>query len=233
MKYLGGKSRISKKIHNVILENCRNINAKTFVSLFCGAGSIEVLMAPHFDKIICNDAHKYLIALWQALQDGWIPPENLSKEEYLYIKNHKEENPALTAFAGFGCSYGGMFFSTYARDSVGTNYAACAKKGLLRDIEALKDATFICADYRDVKIPKESIVYADPPYRGTRGYTTGNFDSDEFWKYMRQISKDHLVFISEQSAPDDFECIWEIEVKRILNKNKGKAMKEKLFKYRN
>ena len=31
------------------------------------------------------------------------------------------------------------------------------------------------------------------------------FDSEAFWEYMRQISQHNQVFISEQTAPDDFE----------------------------
>lgn len=73
----------------------------------------------------------------------------------------------------------------------------------------LTTAQFTCQDYRDVIIPNNSIVYADPPYNNTTGYGKDKFNSDEFWKYMRIISKNNKVFISEQTAPNDFKCVWE------------------------
>lgn len=48
---------------------------------------------------------------------------------------------------------------------------------------------------------------------------------------MRKISKNNSVFISELTAPDDFESIWEKPFKRSLDKNKenGFSSTEKLF----
>ena len=71
-------------------------------------------------------------------------------------------------------------------------------------MDNLMTAQFNCQDYRDVIIPNNSIVYADPPYNNTTGYGKDKFNSDEFWEYMRVISKNNKVFISEQTAPDDF-----------------------------
>ena len=46
---------------------------------------------------------------------------------------------------------------------------------------------------------------------------------------MRELSKYHMVFISEQEAPDDFICIWEREVGRtVIPKAIPKSI-EKLF----
>ena len=78
---------------------------RPFVSLFCGGCAIEAKVKA--DIKICNDVHPYLIAMWKGLQNGWTPPDAISKEEYQYIKAHKDENPALTGFVGFGCSFGG------------------------------------------------------------------------------------------------------------------------------
>ena len=109
-----------------------------------------------------------------------------------------------------------------------------AKKSLLKDMIYLPDAEFTCLDYRDVDIPNGSIVYADPPYANTTTYQGQKFDSEAFWEYMRQISKHNQVFISEQTAPDDFECIWEKPFTRTLDRNKDNQFKvvEKLFTYK-
>ena len=49
---------------------------------------------------------------------------------------------------------------------------------------------------------------------------------------MREWSKDNIVLISEENAPDDFECIWEQEVSRSLNVANKTKVTEKLFEYK-
>lgn len=203
---------------------------KTFVSLFCGGCAIETKLAPHFENVICNDLHPYLIAMYQALQNGYDLPENISEEQYRYIREHKDEDKALAGFVGFGCSFGAKWFGSYAQNKRGDNYAKRGRNAIMRDFENLKTAKFTCADYRNVDIPDGSIVYADPPYAGTTGYSTGRFDSAEFWEYMRKISEKNTVFISEQQAPDDFVCVWHKEILRMLNSNNKRSKSvEKLF----
>lgn len=249
MQYLGGKSRISRRISEVIqyeisrreITNCeinRGEDNRTcvrggqcLVSLFCGTCSVESKLASYFDKLILNDKHEYLIAMLKAAQNGYEFPDAISWEEYQYIKDHKAENPALTGFVGFGCSFGGKFFGGYARNKTGTNYAAQSKRSLLKYMENLMRAEFTCLDYRAVELPHGCVVYCDPPYDGTTGYSVGKFNSAEFWEYMREISKDHLVFISEQTAPSDFVKIWSKPFTRTIDVNKNNQIKatEKLF----
>ena len=163
-----------------------------------------------------------------------MPPDVVTKEEYYRVKANMDENPALTGFVGFGCSFGGKWWGGLASNKKGDNYCARAERSLLKDLPGVKNATFTCLDYRDVEIPDGAIVYADPPYANTTGYTLGQFDTNEFWDYMRQLSKRCEVYISEESAPDDFECIWSQELTRTLDYNKSNQPKkvEKLFKYK-
>ena len=176
--------------------------------------------------------------MWRALQDGWIPPEEISKEQYKYIKEHKDENMALSGFVGFGCSFGGKWFGGLASNKRGDNYCRRANKSVLKDMGGLQNATFLCLDYKDVEIPQGAIVYADPPYDKTTGYSLGDFDSNEFWDYARKLSETNIVLISEEKAPDDFVSIWHKEQKRMIdNVNKNIFTKtENLFvhkKYEN
>ena len=232
MRYQGGKSRIATSIA-VAIERERESN-QTFVSLFCGSCSVEAKLAPHFNRVICNDKHEYLIEMLKGVQNGYELPEQITEEQYKYIKSHKDKDKILTGFVGFGCSFGGKFFGGYARNKEQTNYALQSKKSLLKDMINLPNAEFTCLDYRDVDIPNGSIVYADPPYANTTTYQGQKFDSEAFWEYMRQISKHNQVFISEQTAPDDFECIWEKPFTRTLDRNKDNQFKvvEKLFTYK-
>lgn len=255
MQYQGGKSRIANNIKEVVLDeisrwkeqnfsfDCINnrerererVSNGTLVSLFCGTCSVESKLSPFFNKVICNDINEYLVEMLKGVQSGYGLPESISEEEYQYIKNHKDEDKVLTGFVAFGCSFGGKFFGGYARNKTNTNYALQSKKSLLKDMTTLETAEFTCKDYREVVIPKGSVVYCDPPYDNTTPYSSiEKFNSQEFWEYMRKISQDNLVFISEQNAPDDFECIWEKPFTRTLDRNKDNQFKvtEKLFKWK-
>lgn len=231
MRYQGGKTLSAKNISKEIL--LRKGDADTFVSLFCGACSVEARLAPHFNKVICNDNHEYLIALLKGVQDGYELPDSISREQYKYIRDNKDEDKVLTGFVGFGCSFGAKWFGGYAYNSTNRNYASESKRALLRDNEYLKNVEFTCKDYRDVELPSEGgcIVYADPPYYKTTQYSTGDFDTNAFWNYMREISQSHLVFISELEAPEDFVPIWEKPVTRVIDVNKSNYFQvcEKLY----
>lgn len=241
MRYSGGKTRISNQISSEI--NKRENDKKAFVSLFCGGLSVEVRLAPYFDRVICNDKQEYLIELYKALQNGWLPPEELTADEYKYIKEHKDENKALTAFAGFGCSFGGKWFGGYGRHGVKDHHALersmCqeSRRALLRDIEVLKNAEFTCLDYKDVELPDGCVIYADPPYRNKMSAfgLKEQFNSDEFWDWCREKSKTHSIYVSELVAPDDFVAIWERPVLRQLANCNAENFKatEKLFTIKN
>lgn len=237
MHYLGGKYQIMKPIAEIINNYLseKSEEERNFVSLFVGAGNVEQWI--HCKKLL-NDKHPYLIAMWKDLQNGREFPREISVEEYKYVRENKDEDPGLTGFVGFGCSFSGKWWGGYARGA-NRSYADDAMRGLNKKINngILLNSTFTCKDYKDVVIPDGSVVYCDPPYYGTTRFTTnvlGKFNNKEFWEYMRQISKNNIVLISELIAPDDFECIWSKNRKlNMANKNGIKQVKiEKLFKYK-
>ena len=169
-------------------------------------------------KKILNDKHEYLIEMLRAVQNGYELPDTVSAEQYRYIREHRDDDKALSGFVGFACSFGGKWFGSYARGK-DENYAAEGKHSMMRKMQGLQNAEFLCMDYRDVPIPENAVVYADPPYAGTTGYTVGKFDSAGFWEYMRVLSEKHLVFISEQTAPEDFIPIWTKRYRRNMGNN--------------
>lgn len=83
---------------------------------------------------------------------------------------------------------------------------------------------------------KDCLIYCDPPYQGTTSYKTGTIDHSKFWEWCRMKSKNNLVFVSEYSAPEDFECVWEGELKTNFASQRSEATHnatEKLFRIRN
>ena len=234
MQYFGGKVRISKNlalfINNQLKEN------QTFVDLFCG--SCNVISKIDNNRLrIANDKHYYLIEMWKELQKGWLPPKSLTKEEYKYIKNNKDEKPYLTAFVGFGCSFAGKWFGGYAYSDK-RNYCLNAYNSVLNKLKNLKNVMFYNLDYSEVDIPKGSFVYCDIPYKNATPYCkkeVGEFNHEEFYQWVRENSNKYEIYVSEykENVPNDFEIVWEQNSKKdIRNKN---GIKEKtievLMKY--
>lgn len=236
MQYLGSKSKIAKKILPIILKGATA--QTTFIDMFCGGANLVDKIDIPLKKKIAVDNDAYLISMWSQLQNGWQPPDNITKEQYINIRNLNKNptnfgtigtiNPATTCFVGYLCSFGGKWWGGYAANSKGDNYAARAKRVLLKQIENLKDVEFKLSDYWNVEIPENSIVYCDPPYEGTTEYKT-KFDHNKFWDWVRETSKKHPVYISEYNAPPDFKCLLEIPVKTVLDKNSQKPRVERLF----
>lgn len=230
MRYFGGKQRICKEIAHIINEH--RLPHSTFLSPFVGGGWVETLI---HDPKICSDNHTYLIQMYQALQQGWMPPQNISQEQYEHIKLHPNEQPPLTGFVGFGCSFAGKWFGGYAKDKTNRNFCRNAYKSILKKMNGFHHTQFLYQDYKN-HTPINYTIYSDPPYQNKTQYRTGNFnkgsfDTEEFWNIMRIWSTTNLVFISEYNAPPDFIPIWTKSKKLdILDKNNAKKETlEKLF----
>lgn len=88
IKYMGSKSRIAKDIVPIIQKYIDNNNITTYIEPFAGGCNV-------IDKIKCenkqaNDSNEYLIAFWQALQQGWnLLDIHMTKELYDDIKSNK------------------------------------------------------------------------------------------------------------------------------------------------
>lgn len=93
------------------------------------------------------------------------------------------------------------------------------------------DVKKICAyslNYYEVPIPDNSLVYADPPYKGVEGFNGATFDNDVFWEWCR--TRDFPVYVSEYNAPKDFDCIMIKEAQKIFGATSNRRfVEEKLF----
>jgi len=230
---MGSKNRIAKYILPIILKE-RKEN-QFYVEPFVGGCNI-------IDKVkglrIGNDINFYLIEMYKSLQNNWIPPKTVTKIEYNQVRQNKDNfPPELVGYYGVCCSYSGKWFGGYAGETktkIGTirNYIDESYRNLLDQISSIKDIKFYSKNYYDLDIPKNSIIYCDPPYQGTTKYAN-DFDYVKFWNWIRETSVSSKVFISEYNAPNDFECIWQKEVTSSLSANGkiggNKNSIEKLF----
>ncbi len=227
MRYQGSKRRLAKHIFPIILENRKDnqLYVEPFVG---GCNSIQHVEGRRWG----NDSHFELIEMWKAVQSGWIPPLNVSESDYLQIKNNQDLfDPALVGFVGFGCSFGGKWWGGYARDSKLRNYADQSSRALVKQSKLIEDVEFTSMSYDDMKFKEESIIYCDPPYANTTKYKD-SFDSEKFYEWCRQKkSEGHTVFVSEYTAPKDFELVFEKEQSSALPVGTSSLVRvEKLYR---
>ena len=76
-----------------------------------------------------------------------------------------------------------------------------------------------------IDTPKdETVIYLDPPYKGTAKYKV-DINHDDLYNYVRMSG--YPVFMSEYNAP--FNCVMEIEHRATLSKTMNNVVTEKLF----
>jgi DNA adenine methylase len=210
MRYLGGKSRIAKQLAAVI-DQYREPGQWVW-DPFCGGLSMAAALSAK-GPVLASDANPALIALYQAVRDGWQPPTEVSREQYAAARQLPDSDP-LKAFCGFGCSFGGVWFAGQAAPRYNTarvprlySMESSSANILRRDVPKVPE--FAMIDFLAVE-PHDSgmVLYLDPPYRGTTGYAaTGPFDHARFDARARQWAEFGPVFVSEYDFPGGIE-VW-------------------------
>ena len=180
------------------------------------------------------DINPYLIDALLSIRDHHadLPKNNTEFTEDDYLKLRNNDSYKYKGFAGFAYSYGGKWLGGWRRDRLNKrDYVNEAYKNAIKQSPKLKDVIFKNTEYINLEIPKNSLIYCDPPYEGTTGYNNKTFNHNIFWNWCRQKTNEgHTVFISEYNAPPDFECIWSKPICSSLTKDTGeKQGTEKLF----
>lgn len=209
MIYMGSKNRLSKHLIPII-QSYITSDTVAYIEPFVGGGNV-------IDKIKCDrrigyDADKYVVATLSALRDGWIPPYEVSKEEYVDIKNNKDNyDDCLVGYIGYELSFGAKWFGGYVkRDNLKHRGDIYSYKSCMKQAPNLTGVEFIHRRFQDLDIDsiKGCVIYCDPPYKGTTKYKTEDFPYNEYYEWVRELSKDNIVLCSEYNMSDDFECIW-------------------------
>ena len=177
----------------------------------------------------------------QSDNDLSIAPDVCTFEHYSDVREdrklgtHKYSKEYI-ALIGYCASYGGRYFDGgYGRDSKGGRSIYNERlKNFRTQIPDLNDIEFRCCDYKDFADYKDCLFYFDPPYRNTKQYSKQSIDYDEFYDFLRKLSENNIVLVSEYNMPDDFKCIWQKE-RKVLQKSDrvtGEKAVEKLFEIR-
>lgn len=221
MQYLGGKTRLAKKIAEEVarLKGDRAV----YIEPFVGGGSVFAAVAPLFEQAIACDVHPDLIQLWSEVATGWTPPTHLTEAEWRDLRDGGGVS-ALRGFAGFGCSFGGRFFEGYARGA--GDYARQAASAIERKRAAFASAIHIIrTSYAELTpmMGPSVVAYCDPPYAGTKGYSkTAPFDHEHFWTTADEWRRrGALVLVSEYSAPEGWARVAEWPRKQTMRDPDG------------
>ena len=229
MWYVGSKEKLSKELVPIIQSYVDNNGGGKYLEPFCGSCAI-------IEKIKCEtkiacDIKAELIALLKEVQTNGVKnfPSTISREEYTDVRNNRDNFPLwYVGLVGFCASYNAKFFGGYANNiktKIGRirNYTDESIRNLCRQAPRLKGIKFAHTDFRN--LPKDKlknyVIYCDIPYRNSTKYSTKDFPYEDFYTWCRELCKDNIILVSEYNMPDDFECIWEKEVKTSLHNNRG------------
>jgi DNA adenine methylase len=234
MRYMGGKQRIAKQLLSVMLKY-RPLDSQLWVEPFVGGGG---MIRNVTGNRLGADINPYVIKALEYVRDTPLDkiPYWITEHEYEVMRKNKKLD-GLTSYVGSSLSFGGKGFDVYARRVRGSknNIDEGLKNSIRAKISAaklkkdIKGVKLLCCAYDELDIPSKSIVYCDPPYKGTTGYGF-DFDHDKFWKWVERVSKTNRVFVSEYSAPKKFKSLIDIPSFVCLNANAPPIQHtEKLF----
>lgn len=234
MRYIGGKVRMAKQLTD-FLKSVRKPN-QIYVEPFVGGGAIVSLMD---GERIASDICPYLIAFYKELQQsGSFPPKTLSEERYNELKQLYKQG-VCNGEIGFGLyfvSFSGKFLGGYARDPKnGYDFSKGAYNSALKLKSGIQNVKFCCMDYRELFkiLPSNCLIYCDIPYINTTEYRF-KFNHEEYWQFIREQSNNHDIYTSSYVAPEDFNCVWQLNRKTCMNMADGRKADrtEKLFKFK-
>jgi DNA adenine methylase len=239
VRYLGGKQRQAVDVVDAILYDL-GAQPDYVLEPFCGGCSVTVEFAKRGIEVDASDAHPALIALWQAVAAGWKGPTSVTQAEFDAARELPDSDP-LKAFIGFGCSFAGVYFASFADKGEGRSSAMAAKRSLARKMKTMRPfVDFSTRSFFDI-VPSRSLrgvpIYCDPPYANTEKYRGMEpFDSLKFWRHARALAKQGaVVYVSEYTAPDWATVIYEMPRKvmsrptKVGDKRDGHGAVECLF----
>jgi len=235
MKYMGSKARHAKELLPIILKDHKP--EMWYVEPFVGgANMIDKVPTDIAPKRMGCDSNEYLIAMWQAAQQGELTYDYVDPELYADVRENKDDyQDGFVGWVAHCCSYNGKWFGGFAgklvtKEGNTRNYQDEAARAVQKQVALLGETVFKHKSVFDLSFPKPCTIYCDPPYAGTTKYKD-DFDHERFYDWCRERKKEgHNIFVSEYWMPDDFTCVWEKQVNSSLNKDVGsKKATERLY----
>lgn len=242
--YHGGKQRIGKKIAQIIVEESIDMseeegwNIKGYCEPFCGMLGVYQHIPELFEenkfklKYNAGDVNKSVIMMWKAAQKGWKPPKTVSEKKYNQLRDGSDS--AEKGYVGHQYGFGGKYFKGYAPKYGKTLDSSDASSRVVKISTKLSDVLFSYGSYEQYSNLRNCVIYCDTPYDSTEQHYRKSFDSKKFHDWCKRMSNNNIVFVSEYTAPREFEQIWSSTskltgVSKSQGKHKSKIRTEKLY----
>lgn len=219
MQYMGGKAKIAKRLVQAIMDD--GAPNDQWFEPFMGGGNVLEHAAPRFKLSIGMDAHPDLMMMWQAAAMGCTFPPFVSRE--LYESHRHERVSPLRGFMGFGASFGGKWYGGYGVSPRDGEVCRASFRSVTRQGVAFQKNEVILLRHLvgDVSPDPGAVVYCDPPYSGTTGYSTGSFNHPKLFETLKRWAADGChVYLSEYTIPEHIphKVIWSREKRNVLEK---------------
>lgn len=234
LAYQGSKRRLLPILSDIARTHSRGCSA--YVEPFLG-GANAIDANVHRLPMILADANGELIALYRALVDGWIPPMQVSRSEWLEAKGRPEGLPLHVVgwrllMASGRYRYDNTMFQTdpgKRGDLVSRPLKQHVERGVYLGA-VMRSATLLAASYEALDIPAGAYVYCDPPYKGTADYGGKDFDSEAFYSWAEKTASEYgrVVVVSEYSAPSHWPLLHSQELLQTIGKANTKRT-ERLY----
>lgn len=228
-RYQGGKKRLGKKIHSVMIDvenELTNGKKLTYFEPFVGMASVLKYFGQDNDRtVLACDANNDIVQMWKAIQNGWIPPKSCTNKHRQELRDGPP-CPEKTVI-GFGTSFNGSWFLGESILKSGKRDPALeAYNGIMKVKPCINKIDFLTpgASYTEFS-PEHCLVYCDPPYANNnyvQDYFRG-FNHEVFWEKMDQWSEKNIVMVSESSAPKHWKKIWGKDCKVNVRWKDGKG----------
>jgi site-specific DNA-adenine methylase len=226
MHYLGGKSRLAKRIVQAIIDDGP---LTSVCDPFCGGLAMSMEFARRGIVAYASDALPGLGNAHADIALGLVrlKPKNASEERYLQAKR-EDDTSSLGMSLRVGMSFGGKLDGGYTRAPQEDALKYIRQFNLNAD-KCVAVADFLrinrrAMDYREACAfaDDDGVYYFDPPYQDTTGYSgVGKFDHARFWAFCRGLAQTRRVYVSEFQAPEFCKPILQITRKTDVTRRAG------------
>lgn len=254
LKWAGGK----RWIVSVLSPIMKKIRKDTLVELFAGGAALSLKL--EVSKATLNDKNVHLINFYNQIRKGvdifslGIEFENDKETFYenrskfnALIREERTNTPdsaALFYYLNKTAYNGLMRFNS--KGFFNTPFGKYKKINYLFDIEHYKEIfknwLFTNKDFADVPIPKDAIVYADPPYDVEfTHYNAGGFDWKDQVRLAKYLSSLLNPVILSNQATDRIIKLYEssgfdvtlIDAPRFISCNGNREKVKEVIAYKN
>ena len=252
LPYQGSKSRIA----DWVVGNLPS--APVLVDIMCGGGAVShaALLSGKYGRVVLNDVNGMADVFVRAARGEYADYSFVPDREQFFAL--RDSDPLVSLLYSFGnCQRTYLWSRELEPVKVAASRMLCApslserrrywrvfcrvlreyvdgydeipeRLQRLQGLQGLEGMESSCADYRDVEIPSDAIVYVDPPYDGTDCRAYQGFDFDAFHAWLDSVP--NLTVVSEYTCPPHCVQVAEHEHYTTMSPYKNKLpCVERLF----